>query len=87
MSPAAHEDPAVRALGRALRRARSDTGLSIEAFGNAHEGLSWRYVAQMERGQVNPGWLAVSRVVAACGLTMRQFGRLYDEELAREPQS
>lgn len=82
-----HESPEVRALARAIRRARTDTGSgSVEKFGNEH-GLSWRYLGQIERAGVNPGWLVIARTVAACGLTMRAFGAIYDEELARERNS
>jgi len=63
-SPRYATDPLLVAFGAALRRARTQKQLSQEEL--AHRaGLDRSYVSSIERGNQNPGLIAVGRLAAA----------------------
>jgi transcriptional regulator with XRE-family HTH domain len=67
-SPRHAKDPALVALGAAIRRARLEAGISQEVL--AHEsGLDTSYMSSVERGMQNPGLMLVLRIAAALGIT------------------
>ena len=71
-------DPALGATLRALREAR---GIGQEYL--AHRaGLSVATYARVERGQVNPTWTTVRRVLDALDVSLAEFGAAVD---ARSP--
>jgi transcriptional regulator with XRE-family HTH domain len=78
MPPRTGVDPALAATVRSLREAR---GIGQETL--AHRaGLSVATYARIERGQVNPTWTTVRRVLDALGVSLAEFGAAVD---ARSP--
>ncbi len=62
----------VRALGQALRAARRERGLTVEALAAA-AGVSSGLISQLERGQGNPAFLTLRRLAEALGLPVAHF--------------
>jgi transcriptional regulator with XRE-family HTH domain len=67
-------DPALGATLRALRQAR---GIGQETLAH-HAGLSVATYARIERGQVNPTWTTVRRILQALGVSLAEFGATVD---------
>jgi transcriptional regulator with XRE-family HTH domain len=66
------------ALGNAIRQLREKRGLTQEAL--AHEaGITTGTLSLIERGQRNPSWGTVSRIVDALGSSMGEVGKLTDK--------
>lgn len=62
----------VRALGRALRQARLDQGMTVEALASAAQ-VSSGLISQLERGQGNPAFLTLRRLSEALHLPVAHF--------------
>jgi transcriptional regulator with XRE-family HTH domain len=62
----------VRALGQALRTARRERGLTVEALATS-AGVSSGLISQLERGQGNPAFLTLRRLAEALGLPVAHF--------------
>lgn len=74
----ARPDEPQPALGAAIRQLREKQGLTQEAL--AHEaGITTGSLSLIERGQRNPSWGTVSRIVAALGSSMGEVGKLADK--------
>lgn len=66
------------ALGSAIRQLREKRGLTQETL--AHEaGITTGTLSLIERGQSNPAWGTVSRLVDALGASMGEVGKLVDK--------
>lgn len=62
----------VRALGEAVRAARRDRGMTVEALATAG-GVSSGLISQLERGQGNPSFLTLRRLAEALALPVAHF--------------
>jgi len=62
----------LRALGRAVRKARTETGLTQEAFG-FKAGLDRTYVSGIERGVRNPTVLVLYKVADALEMPLSEL--------------
>jgi len=66
------------ALGRAIREARKEAGLTQEelsSLADVHE----TYVSFLESGRRNPTWGVVRRISIACGLPLPELARRAEE--------
>jgi transcriptional regulator with XRE-family HTH domain len=74
-----------RALGEAIRQARSERGLSEEAVAlDADMEPSW--LSHIERGRRNPSWGTVQRIAAAIGVRVSDLALSAERiEDGREP--
>jgi transcriptional regulator with XRE-family HTH domain len=65
-------DSTDQALACALRRLRRDRGSTQEAL--AHDaGITVTSLARIERGQTNPQWTTVRRIVSALEISLAEF--------------
>jgi transcriptional regulator with XRE-family HTH domain len=61
-----------RALARALRRLRNETGGTQEDV--AYEaGITVAALARIERGETNPRWTTVGRIIRALGVSLSEL--------------
>ena len=65
-------DPALVALGAAIRRCRRAKGISQEELAH-RSAIDRSYMSSIERGGQNPGILSVLRVAHAMNLTMTEL--------------
>lgn len=65
-------DPALVALGAAIRRCRRAQGISQEELAH-RSAIDRSYMSSIERGGQNPGILSVLRVAHAMDLTMTEL--------------
>jgi len=65
-------DPALLALGAAIRAARRERGVSQEELAHL-AGLDRSYMSSVERGTQNPGILTFIQVVQALEMTMTEL--------------
>jgi transcriptional regulator with XRE-family HTH domain len=79
MPPRTGVDPALGPTLRALRQAR---GIGQETLAHT-AGLSVATYARVERGQVNPTWTTVRRVLNALGISLAEFGAAVDARTER----
>jgi len=71
-SPRHANDPALVALGGAIRGARLQRGMSQEEL--AHRAAIDRaYMSSIERGGQNPGIMSILRIASAMGMTLSQL--------------
>jgi transcriptional regulator with XRE-family HTH domain len=71
-SPRYANDPALVALGAAIRRVRLERGMSQEEL--AHQsGIDRGYMSSIERGQQNPGVVSVLGIARALAVTGAQL--------------
>jgi transcriptional regulator with XRE-family HTH domain len=71
-SPRHANDPALVALGSAIRGARLQRGLSQEEL--AHRAAIDRaYMSSIERGSQNPGVMSILRIAAAMDMTLSEL--------------
>ncbi|MEU6745335.1 helix-turn-helix transcriptional regulator [Spirillospora sp. NPDC046719] len=78
--PVSAPDPRLQAFGFAVRTAREQTGMTIEALAEA-AGISWRFLLSIEHGRRNPSLLTILSI--ADGLQLPP-GDLLDN--ARRPK-
>lgn len=71
-SPRHAQDPALIALGRAIRDARKERGVSQEELAHRAE-IDRSYMSSIERGGQNPGVMSVVRIARALGMTVTEL--------------
>ena len=70
--------PTRKTLGSALRDFRAQAGLSQEDLAN-EAGLHRNYVGGVERGERNPSFESIGRILRALGVTWSQLGRALEQ--------
>jgi transcriptional regulator with XRE-family HTH domain len=71
--PSRHaNDPALVALGAAIRRCRRVQGVSQEELAH-RSAIDRSYMSSIERGSQNPGILSIIRVAHAMDMTMTEL--------------
>jgi transcriptional regulator with XRE-family HTH domain len=65
-------DPALVALGAAIRRCRRVQGVSQEELAH-RSAIDRSYISSIERGGQNPGILSIIRVAHAMDMTMTEL--------------
>ena len=68
-------DPALRALGQAIRAMRKERGMSQEALADA-AGIDRSHMGKIERGERNVTLLNVKRVAVALGMSIERLASL-----------
>lgn len=76
------DDFSLLVLGRAVRELRARRGLSQEALGFV-SGLHRNHVGEIERGEINPGFLRLVRVASGLTVPLSELILLYE---ARRPE-
>lgn len=71
-SPKHAHDPALVALGLAIRATRQTRNLSQEELAHLSQ-IDRSYMSSVERGIQNPGVMTVVRIAAAVGVTVSQL--------------
>lgn len=71
-SPRHARDPALVALGGAIRAARKERGISQEELAHRSE-IDRSYMGSIERGVQNPGIVLIIRVTRALGMTAAEL--------------
>jgi len=71
-SPSHAEDPALVALGAAIRRTRLERSLSQEELAHRSE-IDRSYMSSLERGMQNPGIMSLLRICYAMGITATEL--------------
>jgi len=75
MAPRTEPQPG---LGRAIRRLRTERGLSQEELG-LRAGIHPTWVSHLESGRNNPAWGSVRRLAEALGVTLSELAALAEE--------
>lgn len=65
-------DPALVALGAAIRRCRRAQGISQEELAH-RSAIDRSYMSSIERGGQNPGVLSIVRIARAMDMTMTEL--------------
>jgi len=75
------QDSADQALACALRRLRRDSGSTQEdlAYG---AGITVASLARIERGQANPGWTTVKRIIIALKISLAELAAAVEDAQA-----
>ncbi|VDO18119.1 helix-turn-helix domain-containing protein [Variovorax paradoxus] len=68
-------DPALLALGGAIKAARKDRGVSQEQLAHLCE-LDRTYISAIERGIQNPGVMTIVKVAKGIGVSVADLARL-----------
>jgi transcriptional regulator with XRE-family HTH domain len=71
-SPRHAEDPALVALGKAIRKARLERGVSQEELAD-RSAIDRSYMSSIERGMQNPGIISVLRIAHALEMTATEL--------------
>lgn len=71
MNPSTHDSPD-QTLASVLRQLRQDNGSSQEDLAH-HAGITVASLARIERGQTNPKWTTLRRIVSALNVTLTDF--------------
>lgn len=66
-------------LGAAIRSAREEMGLSIEALG-ARADVHWTGISVIETGQRNPRWEMVCKLATGLEMDIADLARLAGEQ-------
>lgn len=73
--------PEHRALGRAVRELRARRGYSQEAMGE-RSTLHRNYIGAIERGQINPTFETLLRLVHGLALPLSELVSVYERHMA-----
>jgi transcriptional regulator with XRE-family HTH domain len=65
-------DQADQSLARTLRRLRHERGSTQEELAH-HAGLTVGALARIERGQANPSWTTVKRIIDALEINLAEL--------------
>ena len=65
-------DPTDQSLARTLRRLRHERGSTQEDLAH-HAGLTVGALARIERGQANPSWTTVKRIIDALEVSLAEL--------------
>lgn len=71
-SPRHAEEPALVALGMAIRQARKARGISQEELAHG-SAIDRSYMSSIERGMQNPGVISVFRIAKALKMTSAEL--------------
>lgn len=71
-----------QALGDTIRLLRAERRLTQEEVAEA-AGVSRKYVSDLERGAHRPSFDGIVLLTRAFGITLAEFGRLFDERTGR----
>jgi transcriptional regulator with XRE-family HTH domain len=66
------QDPALVALGAAIRAARLERGISQEELAH-RSAIDRSYMSSIERGSQNPGMVSIVRVARAMEMTVAEL--------------
>ncbi len=77
--------PEQRAFGRAVRELRARRWMSQEGLGFA-AGLHRNYVGALERGETNPTFRTVLRLVRGLGVPLSELVTVYERQMHDGPQ-
>lgn len=80
IQPRAVAAPNLIALGAAIRELRARRGLSQEWLG-IRSGLHRNYVGALERGEINPTFRTLVRLMAGLMLPISELVRLYERNI------
>lgn len=72
------QDQTDKALARALRQLRGERGQSQEDIAQS-AGITVAAFARIERGQTNPRWTTVRRILDALEITITELGATLDD--------
>ena len=72
------QDPIDQALAHTLRRLREERGQSQEDVAQS-AGITLAALARIERGQTNPRWTTVRRILGALEITLSELGTTLDD--------
>jgi transcriptional regulator with XRE-family HTH domain len=72
------QDPIDQALAHTLRRLREERGQSQEDVAQS-AGITLAALARIERGQTNPRWTTVRRILGALEITLTELGTTLDD--------
>jgi len=75
----ARERQELRDLGRVLRSFRTRSGISQEDLAD-RAGLHRTYVGSVERGERNPSFLSLTKILEASGARWTSLGRRLDAD-------
>ena len=59
-------------LGKRIREFRNSKGLTQEKLGET-SGVSYKFIGEIERGEVNPSLESLSKISSALGVTLCDF--------------
>ena len=79
---ASDRGPVLVALGLAVRRLRTERGMTQEALAEA-SGLHPRYVSDIERGRRNVGIVNLDRLAVALELGLDELTAILEDERGR----
>lgn len=71
-SPKHALDPALLALGTAIRALRRTRGISQEELAHRSD-VDRSYMSSIERGMQNPGWMTVVQIAAGIGVSVAEL--------------
>jgi len=72
------QDPIDQALAHTLRRLREERGQSQEDVAQS-AGITLAALARIERGQTNPRWTTVRRILGALEVSLTELGSRLDD--------
>lgn len=73
-------------IASAIRRLRTDRGLTIEQFA-ARAATHSTYVSRIEHGQCNPSWLKMCELAEGLELLPSELAKVFEEEATRRLSS
>ena len=80
--PACKRNPELHALGRAIRELRARRGLSQEQLA-AESGLHRNYVGAMERGEINPTFRVLRKLVIGLDVSLCELVETHERQKER----
>jgi transcriptional regulator with XRE-family HTH domain len=68
-----------RLLGQVVRACRKRSGMSQEIVAGL-AGISRNHIGEIERGESIASFEVVAKIVAALGVSLEEFGKLYEAQ-------